>query len=84
MDNALLEARAQLVYMRREEHQTAWEKARQMARYLSEEATNMGASDQRAFWKGNIGEFAALCAEFKKIANEEINRPPPSQAPART
>jgi hypothetical protein len=84
MDNALLEARAQLVYMRSEEHQTVWEKARQRARYISEEAAKIGASDQRALWEGNIREFAAYCADFKKIANEEIHRPPPTQAPAAT
>jgi hypothetical protein len=79
MDNALLEAHAQLVYARSPEHQTLWEKVRQRARFMSEEAAKIEVVGQSALWATNVADFANLCRQLKEIAKTEINRPPPVQ-----
>jgi hypothetical protein len=79
MDNALLESHAQLVYARSLEHQTLWEKVRQRARFIAEEAGKIGVDEQPALWQKNVAEFTVLCRRFKEIANSEVNRPPPTQ-----
>jgi hypothetical protein len=78
MDSSLLEARAQLIYVREPEHQTLWERARQRARDISERAAKIDAMQQHKLWQDNVGEFASFCTQFKQIANTEIHRAPPT------
>jgi hypothetical protein len=81
MDSVLLEAHSQLVYARSPEHQTLWLKVRQRARDISERAAKVEVGQQPKLWQDNVAEFAHLCAQFKEIANAEINRPPPAEEP---
>lgn len=81
MDQVLREAHGQLINARSAEHRTLWEKARQRAIFISEEAAKISATKQPELWKKNVAEFADLCGQFKDIAQKEINRPPPTEEP---
>ena len=81
MDNALIDAQAQLIYTRSLEHRTLWEKVRQRTRFISEEAAKIEVAQQPALWREKMADFATLCRQFNDIAKTEINRPPPAQPP---
>jgi len=77
MDNALMKAHAQLVNSPNDAHRLAWEKVRQRARLISEEAAKIDAAGQPALWRKEAADFAGLCRAFKQVAEAEINSPPP-------
>jgi hypothetical protein len=77
MDQALGEGRAQLIYARSPEHRILWEKVRQRARFISEEAAKINTAQQPAVWTKEVAAFALLRSEFDEITKTEINRPPP-------
>jgi hypothetical protein len=80
MDEALSKVQAQPVDLRASAHRDLWDKVRQRARYISEEAGKLTeAKDQPALWKREVASFADLVAKFRTIADEEIHRPAPTK-----
>jgi flagellar basal body-associated protein FliL len=78
MENVLQHAAEGLPYLRDQEHRVLWERARQRARYIAEQAENIGTTQQPKLWRENVSGLAEICSQVKHLADEEIRRLPPS------
>jgi hypothetical protein len=74
MDGVLLAAQAQQVFLRSTEHRDLWTKARQRARFISEEAAKAVVA-QPQLWIKLMPGFSDLRKQFDEVTNVEMNRP---------